>query len=316
MTPATIEPQPDLFERSREELPGNLNLTIALVQTCLLLGSAAVFAQADTWGVILTSLLVFILSGHSAYHLLHEAEHFLLHPNRRVNDTVGVWLGLFFPVCFHFLRQTHFHHHLVNRGDDEAFELVLPGEPRWWKPIQIYGILTGLFYIVVTLTTFVLLLNPAWLEKVRLGFDRATDALMRSLQPRFRSALRLEAAAVILFQLLFHFGLGLSWERHLALLLCWGVTWSTVQYLHHYGTERHVLLGARDLRVPRWIEFILLNHHWHARHHRHPNVSWLHLPKLGQGPSEPREPALRAWLRQWRGPLSPADLPVSPRHDQ
>ncbi len=68
-----------------------------------------------------------------------------------------------------------------------------------------------------------------------------------------------------------------------------GVTWSSMQYMHHYATERHVHKGARNLRTWRWLDALWLNHNWHQRHHEQPNVPWIHLPQLDRGPAAPRE---------------------------
>ena len=81
--------------------------------------------------------------------------------------------------------------------------------------------------------------------------------------------------------------------------------WSAMQYVHHYGTERHVTRGARNLLHLRarstrcW-----LNHNWHRAHHEHPTVPWVHLPRLGRDESRPRARGFLPWayLKMWRGP--------------
>ena len=111
--------------------------------------------------------------------MLHEAEHGLLHENRTLNDTVGAILALFFPAPFHLLRQGHIGHHLRNRSDDEAFDFYFEGESRLWKTLQLYGILTGFFYLAVILSNLLALIHPKLL-KARWGdFDRPTRALLR-----------------------------------------------------------------------------------------------------------------------------------------
>ena len=65
---------------------------------------------------------------NSVYATIHEAEHRMLFSNRRVNESAGVLLAMFFPAPFHLLRQGHLGHHLRNRSDDEAFDLYFDGE--------------------------------------------------------------------------------------------------------------------------------------------------------------------------------------------
>ena len=38
---------------------------------------------------------------------------------------------------------------------------------------------------------------------------------------------------------------------------------------HHYGTERHVTKGARNLFIWAPLDAIWLNHNWHQTHHEH-----------------------------------------------
>ncbi len=72
--------------------------------------------------------------------------------------------------------------------------------------------------------------------------------------------------------------------------------------VHHYGTERHVTRGARNLWIFGPIDAIWLNHNLHLAHHEHPTVPWVHLPSLGE-----QEPGRRgflpfAYLKMWKGP--------------
>ena len=81
-----------------------------------------------------------------------------------------------------------------------------------------------------------------------------------------------------------------------------GVSWSSMQYMHHYDTPRDVHKGARNLRTFRWLDALWLNHNWHQRHHEQPQVPWIYLPLLESGPVAPRESMWRAWRNQWHGP--------------
>lgn len=283
-------------------LPGRLNLAIAGLQLVALLGLlAAAGAVTSPWS--LAGLAVgYGLVMNSAYAMLHEAEHGLLHPNRKLNDATGAVLALFFPAPFHLLRQGHIGHHLRNRSDDEAFDFYFDGESRLWKTLQLYGILTGFFYLAVVLGNFIALVHPRWLKARWADFDRPTRALLDSLNPRYFKLIRIEALAVIIL----HVGWMALWQvpvgRYLLLLGSFGVLWSALQYVHHFGTERDVLKGARNLRTWPWLDALWLNHNWHRNHHARPTVPWINLPKITPDHDGERGRLLAAYLRMWRGP--------------
>ena len=235
--------------------------------------------------------------------MIHEAEHRILHPHPRVNDLCGVLLALFFPAPFHLLRQGHLGHHLRNRSDDEAFDFYVAGESALWRWAQLYGTLLGLFWVAIVLGNLVAAVLPALLRKPATPFDRSADALRQSLNPRYDRLIRLEAWAAIFLHVALMRAFQVPPSHYAAVLFGFGFSWSAMQYVHHFGTVRHVAYGARNLRTFGWLDRIWLNHNWHLNHHLRPTVPWVHLPNLFRGPQfEDREALLRAYLRMWRGP--------------
>jgi fatty acid desaturase len=283
-------------------IPARLNLLIAAAQLVILplLLVASRGVAAWPWMVVLA--IAYALAMNSAYLMLHEAEHGLLHPNRRLNDATGTLLSLFFPAPFHLLRQGHLGHHVRNRSDDEVFDYYFPTDNRLWKKWAFYNILWGGFWLCIALSNLLLPFIPRLWSSKAVTFDRPTEALLESLNPRYDGLIRLEAAAVLALHTWIIVGLGVPVWRWFALVGCFGVMWSSMQYMHHYGTERDVHKGARNLRSWRWLDALWLNHNWHQRHHEHPHVPWVHLPTLAEGPAQEREPMAFAWLAQWRGP--------------
>ena len=283
-------------------IPGKLNLLIALVQVVVLLGLLAAAGSVDSMWALAGLATGYALVMNSAYAMLHEAEHGLLHPKRGLNDTVGAVLALFFPAPFHLLRQGHIGHHLRNRSDDEAFDFYFDGESRLWKTLQLYGILTGFFYLAVVLGNLIALARPRWLKARWADFDRPTRALLESLNPRYFRLIRIEALAVFLL----HGAWAWLWQvpvlNYLLLFAAFGVLWSALQYVHHFGTERDVLKGARNLRTWPWLDALWLNHNWHRNHHARPTVPWVNLPEIGADHGGERGRLLAAYLRMWRGP--------------
>jgi len=172
-------------------IPGRLNLAISALQLVTLLGLLAAAGNVDSPWALAGLAIGYALVMNSTYAMLHEAEHGLLHPNRAVNETTGALLALFFPAPFHLLRQGHIGHHLRNRSDDEAFDFYFDGESRLWKTLQLYGILTGFFYLAVVLGNLIALARPRWLKARWADFDRPTRALLDSLNPRYFRLIRI-----------------------------------------------------------------------------------------------------------------------------
>ncbi|MEQ1748456.1 MAG: fatty acid desaturase [Prosthecobacter sp.] len=285
----------------KHPIPAGLNLLISLAQVLALLGLLRLAAMTSGLWLLLVGV-AYALVMNSAYTMMHEAEHQLLHPKRWLNDLVGMVLALFFPAPFHLARQGHLGHHMRNRSDDEAFDFYFEGESKVWKFLQLYGVLTGLFWVVIVLTNVIAVFAPQILRSKAVRIDRPTAALLDSLNPGWLPLVRLEAAAAILL----HAGLIWYWQipvwHWVTTLCCYGALWSAMQYVHHFGTQRDVIEGSVNLRTWPWLDAMWLNHTWHLRHHRHPTVPWIYLPELDEGPVDTREHMLAAYLRMWRGP--------------
>jgi fatty acid desaturase len=287
---------------TRFPIPGRLNLAIGATQVAVLLGLDWLAGRLDLrWCVLVLAPLYGIVM-NSTYSLIHEAEHNLFHPDRRVNEGAGVTLALFFPAPFHLLRQGHLGHHLRNRSDDEAFDLYFGESDRLWKWLQFYGILTGLYWGVVALSNLLVIVRPSLVRGEVVAFDRSTAALLDSLNPRYWRLIRLEAVAAVALHAGIVLAFGIPLLHYAVLLFGFGLSWSGFQYVHHFGTVRDVQRGARNLRTWAPLDRVWLNHNWHLNHHLSPTVPWPHLPALHAGPEFERGSLVAAYLRMWRGP--------------
>ena len=287
-------------------IPARRNLalvaaTLATLVTVLALGGAGRGA-----GTLLALALIYGVAMNTGYALIHEAEHGILHPRPAVNLWCGIVLALFFPAPFHLIRQGHLGHHQRNRSDDEAFDFYFDGESALWRWLQLYGVLTGLFWATIALSNALAALWPALLRARAAPFDYATTSLQASLNPRFDGWIRGEAIAVFLLHGALAWTFGIPLAHHAAMLFGFGFLWSAMQYAHHWQTERHVLRGARNLRTFAVLDALWLNHNWHLNHHLHPTVPWLYLPGLS-APEEKRGSLAAAYFRMWRGPRYSAE---------
>lgn len=285
------------------EIPVRLNIVIVVAQLAAIAFCCAAAARVRNGWELAGLALVFGVVMNSVYSIIHEAEHAILFPNRRYNDVAGAVMALFFPAPFHLIRQGHLGHHFRNRSDDEAFDFYFDGEHRLWRYLVLYGILTGCYWIVVVLGNVVFLFFPFAVDKKYWDFDRPSYAFMESLNPSYRRLIQLECLAVLALHTLIVRTLHIPLWNYAVMYFGFGLTWSAMQYVHHYGTERHVTRGARNLKLWEPIDRLWLNHNWHLVHHEHPTVPWIYLPSLGRATQTGgRGFLLWSYFKMWRGP--------------
>jgi len=287
---------------TRTTIPNRLNLVILLGQLVAIAVCMMALRHVENGWAQLGLAMVFGIVMNSVYAIIHEAEHSMLFSHPRWNDVAGAFLSLFFPAPFHLIRQGHLGHHLRNRTDDEAFDFYFEEDHKIWKILVLYGIITGFYYVVVVLGNLVFLILPFREEKKLWHVDQATTAFMDSLNPRYHKFIRMECVAAILLHTGMVWLLNVPVLHYLAMYAGFGFMWSAMQYVHHYGTERHTIRGARNLWIWKPLDLLWLNHNWHLTHHTHPSVPWVHLPHLDVEGGRKRGFLLTAYLRMWRGP--------------
>ena len=286
----------------RYRIPDALNVVVIGLQMSGVVGCMWMLGSVRSAPSLLLVAVAFAVVMNSVYATIHEAEHRMLFSNRRVNEAAGVLLALLFPAPFHLLRQGHLGHHLRNRSDDEAFDLYFDGEHPIWKQLQLYGILSGFYWLVAVLANVVVLVVPFVMRREHFEFDRPSAAFMDALNPRYTNHIRAEAIAVIVLHATVIFTLGIPFWKYAVMYAGFGFSWSAMQYVHHFGTTRHVLEGARNLWLWSPVDLVWLHHNWHLTHHKHPTVPWVHLPALGREENPRREFLPIHYLRMWTGP--------------
>ncbi len=288
----------------RFTIPTRANIAIMAFQFAAMAICFCFAARVHHWWSIGILVVGFGILMNSVYSIIHEAEHAMLFPGRKWNDFAGAVMALFFPAPFHLIRQGHLGHHLRNRSDDEAFDFYFEDDHPIWRWLVLYGILTGCYWFVVVLSNVVFLVAPFAINKKYWQFDRPSEAFMESLNPRYRRLIQIEAGAVILLHSTIVWGFGIPVLTYIIMYFGFGLTWSSMQYVHHYGTERHVTRGARNLWIFGPLDALWLNHNWHRTHHEHPTVPWTHLPELSSGETTETRRGFLPWayLHMWRGP--------------
>jgi fatty acid desaturase len=283
-------------------IPARLNLLIAAVQIASML-TICYLASLTTSPIHVAILaLAAAMVGNSIYSIIHESEHRMLHPNPRVNDAVGVVMALFFPAPYHLIRHGHLCHHRFNRSDHEAFDLYFEGDIPIVKWLKFYGIITGIYWITVVLANVAVLACPFLLKRKYLEFDQPIAEFVDSLDARQWRLIQVEALMAIALHALIIVGFGIPLLTYFLIYFAFGFSWSAMQYVHHFGTTRHVLRGTRNLWLFAPIDAIWLHHNWHLTHHQQPTVPWIYLPRLGREQDPHREFLIPHYLRMWRGP--------------
>lgn len=301
-------------------IPARLNLVITLASCQAMVGLLVAAERAQTWYAFLGVAVVFSFVGNTVFSMLHEAVHRAAHPNRAVNDWIGRVCAAFFPTGFHFQRQCHLGHHRRNRTDHEMFDCYYPEDNRFLKRLQLYFVLTGVYWTNAPTGALLYLFCP-WLLNTRFLRDRQSqvithmgaDAMIQSILKAPPVLARVEILFTIAVQAaVIYFG-GISWTTWLACYWMFGVNWGALQYADHAWSDRDIRHGAWNLRVNRWVQYIFLNYHHHLAHHMFPQVPWIHLHKFVDF-SKPRPSFLSIYFRLWKGP-TPATQPAPAFYD-
>jgi fatty acid desaturase len=96
-------------------------------------------------------------------------------------------------------------------------------------------------------------------------------------------------------------GLKSSWPALLATLYARAVVYSTFDNLPRYGTVGRADRAAKNLTLPHWASFIVLNRNLHPLHHEQPHLCWRVLPAhLADAATDGNY--LLAAIRQFSGP--------------
>ena len=292
--------------------PTTLNIGIALGAVAVYLATLWGASHLESWLLRAACIGSFMLVGNTLFCLLHEAVHGIFSHNRAINEVFGQLVAMCFPTGLRFQRTCHFGHHLNNRTDHEIFDMYYPSDNRFIKNFQFYCILTGPYWLSVSMGWLLYLFAPWTFRLFTMPLfkkEQSTDAAMfiPFLNHPAKHRIRLELLLTILFQVALWNVLGLHFWPTLACFWAFGVMWGSLQYADHAWTPRDIQKGAWNLKVSTPIQWIFLNYHSHQVHHIHPQLPWIYLP--GKIPQDPPNPPLWKFIRKCgRGP-SPSTVP-------
>ncbi len=289
-----------------------MNLAIALAQILAWAGTLTALSIVQNWPVRILLIVFFALMMQGVFSLMHEAIHGQGHPDRRLNQAIGLITGVLFGTAYTLFRVNHEGHHVRNRTPSELSEFILPGEVAWKKVVLYYfAVLGGIWLGSVIASLFI-----PWLPysaRHRLARPRQSmDGYALSFaqfSPSDWTAFRLDSLCLWLFWGgIVSFGPWPVWQLMMA-YAAFGFSWSSLQWVYHLRTPLHPIEGAYDLRAPAPIRWLMLNFCYNLSHHRQPRRPWQELPSISR-PGE-TQPLWYRYLGIFRPPVAlPQDLRV------
>ena len=288
-------------------IPGRLNLLLVGVQMSAAFAILTAASHARNLYLMVALAIIFAFAMQMGFCLAHESVHRKLHPNRIINISVGVLAFALFPGSLHFFEVAHLLHHRRNRSNDELEDYVLPGENPWVKRIMYYLLISGLFWLLLPVSSIIVAMIPK--NRIRLpepdedaGAFRKFVQFLNGVKPsRVRRDL---LVAVIVWAV----AVPLLHLRFAPVAVCYaafGFSWASQQYIYHVRTPRHAVLGALDLKLWRPLRWLYLNFNYHLTHHLAVWVPWNHLPSIA--PQQPKRGYLRTYVHLWQPPESLVD---------
>jgi fatty acid desaturase len=262
---------------------------LAVAQTlAIAAGTIALAAVVWTWWVVLPAILIVATQQHAMFVLAHEAAHYRLCSNRRLNDLVGRLLGSVAGISMCSYRVIHRLHHNNLYGDLDPDIALHGGYPRG-KSYLLRKIATDLAGLTAWKTFRYFFGAPA--------ANAATNVAMRPLDdtsPALRKAALRDRWGVVAFHVAapiacFALGGAAGLVKYFVL---WIVPLATVlqailrvRAIAEHGAppdKRSPLTAARTNLGNPLTRFVLFPHHvnYHIEHHLFPAVPHYRLPAL------------------------------------
>ena len=294
-------------------VPDRLNLVLVAAVVVGAIGLMWLASHVESWWALAGAAVAFSYLMLTNYALLHEATHHNLHSDSRWNYWLGVVTGVFFLAPFSMIRVTHQGHHQRNRTDAEIFDLYYPHDSFFWKCVQWYATLTGLFWPCIPVCAVLFALVPRTIGMQLFSGPPLGNANVKDITARDLRRIRLELILTALTFGALTWSLDFRFWPLLLLYACFSFNWSTRQYIGHAFSKREIVEGAWNLRHNRLMSWLLLHGEYDLNHHRRPEVSWLYLPRVATD-DEPQPGYVRHYFRQWLGPRPAGPPPCESDH--
>ena len=287
--------------------PEKVNTLILLVSIATYFLLLFVFSNFDKIELKILSSLLVAFPLLTIFSLLHETVHESFCRNTKLNKVIGRGLALFFPSSFTAQKNFHLTHHEYNRSPWEQFDFIREDDNKILKALQWYSILTGLYWLVMVFSLFILFFIPKSLvtlilernEKTRFETQTGFYKYLRSLYLTDFTIIKIELLITILFHVTICLIFNINFLEWLFFYAPFAFIWSNIQYADHAFSPLSKNDGAWNLKTSAVFSKVILNYNYHLNHHRFPKAPWTNLKDIDDklGPS-----IFTVILEMWKGP--------------
>jgi fatty acid desaturase len=247
---------------------------------------AAALAYWPNPFVILLSVIIIGTRQHALFIIAHDAAHYLLFENRKMNDIVGRACATVQGLSMCTYRVIHRLHHNNLYGELDPDTALHGGYPRgkWYLIRKLLKDLSGL----TAWKTYAYFLGGAP------ALNSATNVALRPLDDtsgKLRSEARADRNTVIAFHVVLL--IAFAWSGYLVqYLVLWILPLVTVvqailrlRAISEHGATTDFsspLTAARTNLCPAWLEWLIFPHrvNYHIEHHLYASVPHYNLPRL------------------------------------
>jgi fatty acid desaturase/ABC-type phosphate/phosphonate transport system substrate-binding protein len=229
---------------------------------------------AGAWWFSLPLVLVLAHLMHGHLIAFHEAAHGSLCPNPRLNDALGVFIGMFSFMSLSLYRAAHHSHHsyLGTERDEELWPFVIPSKSRWFRCLAALSeLILGLVY--TPLLFLRALIHPG--------------SVIRNRNRRRRIWMEIGFIVLVWSAVVLVVAFTSAWNYLLVMYLIpaslAGWMQSLRKYIEHMGmTGSTVLSSTRSIVDPgilgRLLAFTLFHEPFHGVHHKYARLPHAALP--------------------------------------
>lgn len=294
-----------------------INLALVAIMAAVTLGA---LLAIPLWLLPLDARWAWLLSPAAlatnfCWALHHEAIHAGLHTNRRVNQLAGRVMAVLLGSSFHVLRFGHLMHHRYNRNPIDRPDTYDSAATSWLKARLgfLANLVFGLYLAEVAVPIACWLPRPLIrriVDRVHRGGDPSLAAIRVAARRQFLDPGRL---AIIRLDALLAAGLiaastaafGRHWPMLVGFLSARGMLISMFDNVYHYATPIDRPDYARNLSLPRPLQWLVLNMNLHRVHHTRPALPWWALPAQFRAAGDRFDaPLLPSALAQFSGPVA------------
>jgi fatty acid desaturase len=276
----------ELIQRLTRRSPWRATLPILLDFAVIALALSVALAYWFSLPITILCVLIIGVKQHALFVIAHDAAHYLLYDNRRINDLVGRVCATVQGLSMCTYRVIHRLHHNNLYGELDPDTALHGGYPRGRAYLikKLLKDLTGL----TAWKTYAYFLGGAPALNTR------TNVAVRPLDdtsPKLKGEARHDRNVVIVFHLVM---LGVfAWSGYLLqYLVLWILPLVTVvqailrlRAISEHGATTDFsspLTAARTNVAPAWLGWLIFPHHvnYHIEHHLYASVPHYHLREL------------------------------------